>query len=75
MATIYDFMGRLGEFDYVLDGKKVLAQQEQAQKLQEAAGGAGMALRGQQDVRVVPVTQPAAAQPPKPAAANATKKQ
>jgi len=39
LETIYDFLSRLGEFAYVLDGKKVLAQREAAQKMQESAGG------------------------------------
>jgi len=38
LETIYDYMSRLGEFKYVLDGKQVLAQQELAQKLAGMAG-------------------------------------
>lgn len=62
LETIYDYMSRLGEFDYVLDGKKVLQQHEQAQKMQQLSGGNGMDLRGQADPPVVPVSAP----PPSP---------
>ncbi len=40
LETIYDFMSRLGEFVYVLDGKKVAADREAAALLAQKAGGA-----------------------------------
>lgn len=72
LETIYDYMGRLGDFEYVLDGKKVLAQHEQAQKLQQAAGGAGIQVKSQDDPSIVPQPGSPKPTPVKPAA---TKKQ
>ena len=38
LETIYDYMSRLGEFVYVLDGKKVAAEHEQAERMAERSG-------------------------------------
>lgn len=43
LETIYDYMSRLGEFQYVLDGKRVAELHEQAHKL--AASSNGIELR------------------------------
>ncbi len=72
LETIYDYMSRLGEFQYVLDGKKIAAQQEQAQKL---AGSAGNAVDLKTDAAgPASVKAPVPTQaPPKPAPAKAAK--
>jgi predicted Zn-dependent protease len=70
LETIYDYMSRLGEFDYVLDGKKVLQQREQAQKLVQTSGPgvdvnappAPPATTGQTPPKT-PAPKPAAAKP------------
>ncbi len=59
LETIYDYMSRLGEFQYVLDGKKVAEQHALAQKL--AASGNNVELRKNDDrpnVRTVKSSQP-----------------
>src|SRR6266481_1821533 len=51
LETIYDYMSRLGEFQYVLDGKKVAEQHALAQKL--AASGNNVELRKNDDLFIV----------------------
>lgn len=70
LETIYDYMSRLGEFQYVFDPAKLAAQQAQAQK---AASGAGNAVDLKTDATgPASVKTPAS---PKPAAAKSTTKQ
>jgi hypothetical protein len=70
LETIYDYMSRLGEFQYVLDGKKVASQQEQAQRL---VGSAGNSVDLKTDASGPPSVKAPVPTPPKPAPAKATK--
>jgi hypothetical protein len=64
LETIYDYMNRLGEFQYVLDGKKVAELHAQAAKV--ASNTPGLELRKNDGPTPVPVVHksPASRTPP-----------
>jgi Zn-dependent protease with chaperone function len=60
LETVYDYMSRLGEFEYVLDGKKVAEMHAQAQKLAASTNVIDLHKNAvSPGVTPVPVSQPA----------------